>query len=193
LLDRVRATRLAALGWGGTALSLRSRLAFLHTHLGEPWPDVSEDALLADLGDWLEPLLAGAAGRDDLEAVDVAAALRRRAGRLVGDLERLAPSRVALASGREVALDYSVDPPVLAAKVQDLFGTNAIPALAGGRVPVSVHLLSPAGRPVQVTSDLAGFWTGSWHAVRKEMAGRYPKHAWPEDPTNAEPPMGRRS
>jgi ATP-dependent helicase HrpB len=105
---------------------------------------------------------------------------------VVGELDRLAPEAIALPTGRTVALDYAAgapgDPPVLAVRVQRVFGLTETPTVAGGRVPVSVHLLSPADRPVQVTSDLAGFWAGSWQDVRKEMAGRYPKHDWPEHP-----------
>jgi ATP-dependent helicase HrpB len=104
---------------------------------------------------------------------------------------------VALPGGRHVPLDYGGggapgDPPVLAVRVQELFGTRETPAVAGGLVPVVLHLLSPAGRPVQVTSDLAGFWAGSWGEVRKQMAGRYPKHDWPDDPMAAEPAPGPR-
>jgi len=106
---------------------------------------------------------------------------------LAGDLDRLAPPALALPSGRRVPLDYAAgdpgDPPVLAVRVQEVFGLTETPTVAGGRVPITLHLLSPAGRPVQITSDLAGFWSGSWHDVRREMAGRYPKHAWPADPT----------
>ena len=105
---------------------------------------------------------------------------------VVGDLDRLAPAAVTVASGRRVALDYGSgaagDPPVLAVRVQEMFGTARRPPSPAGGSRWSLHLLSPAGRPVQVTSDLAGFWAGSWSEVRKEMAGRYPKHDWPDDP-----------
>jgi ATP-dependent helicase HrpB len=108
---------------------------------------------------------------------------------VTGDLDRLAPREVELPSGRRVRLRYGGgepgDPPVLAVRVQQVFGLTETPTVAGGRVPVTLHLLSPADRPVQVTSDLAGFWTGSWHEVRREMAGRYPKHEWPEHPGEA--------
>ncbi|MDQ3896318.1 MAG: ATP-dependent helicase HrpB, partial [Actinomycetota bacterium] len=124
-----------------------------------------------------------ATGRADLEAVDVHAALRRRLGpHRVRDLDRIAPQTLVLAGGRQVRVDYRGERPSIAARVQDLFGTTTHPTVAGGRIPVVVHLLSPADRPVQVTDDLPGFWAGSWLAVRKEMAGRYPKHAWPADP-----------
>ena len=102
------------------------------------------------------------------------------------DLERLAPERIAVPSGSSVAIDYSQRPPVLAVKLQEMFGCEQTPSVADGRVPLVVHLLSPAQRPLQVTQDLAGFWRGSYQEVRREMKGRYPKHPWPEDPLAAE-------
>ncbi len=188
LVERVRATNLAALPWTPAARALQARVAFLRA-VDEGWPDLSDAALRRGLGDWLAPRLAAATGRADLDRLDMVRILRSLVPpALAGDLDRLAPQHVAVAGGRRVALDYGAgrpgDPPVLAVRVQDMFGTSATPTVAGGRVPVVLHLLSPAGRPVQVTSDLAGFWSGSWREVRKEMAGRYPKHAWPEDPTS---------
>jgi ATP-dependent RNA helicase HrpB len=188
LIDRVRATNLAALPWTHAARSLQARIGFLHALLGDPWPDVSDAALRRRLDDWLAPVLAaaGATRRADLERVDLIRALRGMVpAEVVGDLDRLAPAAVTVPSGRRVPLDYGSgagDPPVLAVRVQEMFGTRETPTVAGGRLPVALHLLSPAGRPVQVTSDLAGFWSGSWSEVRKEMAGRYPKHDWPDDP-----------
>jgi ATP-dependent helicase HrpB len=189
LLGHVRVTRLTALSWTAVATSLRTRVAFLRTHRPEEaWPDVADKALLADLGGWLAPFLAGATGRADLERVDVAVALRSLVPHdLARRLDELAPRHVELPTGRTVTLDYAVDPPVLAAPVQELYGVLSTPTVAGGRVPVVVHLLSPAGRPVQVTADLAGFWAGTWADVRKELAGRYPKHQWPLDPATATP------
>jgi ATP-dependent helicase HrpB len=156
--------------------------------VGEPWPDLSDAALRRSLDRWLAPLLASATGRSDLDRLDLARVLRGLLPyEVAGDLDRLAPEALDVPSGRRARLDYTQgdpgDPPVLAVRVQDMFGATATPTVAGGRVPVVLHLLSPAGRPVQVTSDLAGFWSGSWHDVRKEMAGRYPKHPWPADPT----------
>jgi ATP-dependent helicase HrpB len=195
LVDRVRSTGLQALPWTDAARSLQARVMFLHARLGEPWPDVSDAALRRSLDDWLAPRLAasGATGRTDLERIDMAAQIRAVVPPTVaGDLDRLAPAAVTVGAGRPVALAYGEgepgDPPVLAVRVQDMFGSTETPTVAGGQVPVVLQLLSPAGRPVQVTSDLAGFWAGSWRDVRKEMAGRYPKHAWPEDPAAAEPP-----
>jgi ATP-dependent helicase HrpB len=194
LLARVRATRLGALRWTDRARALQFRVAFARRVLGEPWPDLSDRALLDDLDGWLTPMLAEATGRAGIEAVDVESALWARMGHaLARDLERLAPAVLTLGSGRRVPIDYGGEHPVAAVRVQELFGTATHPTVAGGRVPVVLHLLSPAGRPVQVTADLAGFWAGSWAAVRKEMAGRYPKHAWPADPLAARPPPPRRS
>ncbi len=192
LVQRVRAKRLEALRWTGRARSLQHRAAFARRYLGDTWPDLSDTALLASLDDWLLPLLAGATGRADVDAVDVEAALRACLGhQLARDIERIAPAALTVTTGRRVPLDYSGGQPVAAVRVQDLFGTTAHPTVAGGRVAVVLHLLSPAGRPVQVTADLPGFWSGSWGAVRKDMAGRYPKHPWPTDPGAAEPPKRR--
>jgi ATP-dependent helicase HrpB len=193
LVDRVRSTDLAALNWTDPARSLQARVGFLRAVLGEPWPDVSDGALRRQLDDWLTPVLtaAGATGRGDLDRVDLVRALRAMVpAEVAGDLDRLAPTAVAVPSGRRVPLDYGGggapgDPPVLAVRVQEMFGSRETPTVAGGRVPVVLHLLSPAGRPVQVTSDLAGFWAGSWGEVRKQMAGRYPKHDWPDDPAGS--------
>ena len=188
LLDRVRGTRLDVLRWTGTARALQRRAAFAR-RLGDDWPDVSDAALQASVDEWLAPLLDRATGRADLEAVDLVRVLRSRLGhRLAAELDRVAPPALVLAGGRRVAVDYDGDQPVAAVRVQDLFGTTTHPTVAGGRVPVVLHLLSPAGRPVQVTADLPGFWAGSWAAVRKEMAGRYPKHPWPADPATAPVP-----
>ena len=194
LVDRVRSTNLAALPWTDAARSLQARLRFLHAVVGEPWPDVSDAALRRRLDEWLVPLLAstGATGRADLDRIDLVRVLRQTAPpEVAGELDRLAPSELTVPSGRRVRLDYRTagapgDPPVLAIRVQDMYGSSKTPTVAGGRVPVVLHLLSPAGRPVQVTSDLAGFWAGSWREVRREMAGRYPKHDWPDDPATAE-------
>ncbi|HEX6420403.1 MAG TPA: ATP-dependent helicase HrpB [Acidimicrobiales bacterium] len=197
LVDRVRDTRLGALPWTGAARSLQARVAFLRAIFGDPWPDLSDASLRRRLDDWLAPLLAGATGRSDLARLDMARVLRGLVPpRLHDDLDRLAPESLAVPGGRRVPLRYGDgdpgDPPVLAVRVQQMFGATETPTVAGGRVPVTLELLSPADRPVQVTSDLAGFWSGSWLEVRREMAGRYPKHAWPEDPATAPPGPGRR-
>ncbi|MFJ9691857.1 ATP-dependent helicase HrpB [Kitasatospora sp. NPDC101183] len=170
--------------------NLRERLAFLHTTLGAPWPDVSDEALLARADEWLDPELSRARRRSDLARIDTTAALQRLLPWSTGEagrLDELAPERLTVPSGSKIRVDYGTDRPVLAAKVQELFGWTTTPTLAGGRVPVTIHLLSPAGRPAAVTSDLASFWQSGYKAVRADLRGRYPRHPWPEDPTTAEP------
>ncbi|MFI7233387.1 ATP-dependent helicase HrpB [Nonomuraea angiospora] len=170
------------LTWTKQAKELRDRLAFCHRAIGAPWP--ATDALI-DLADqWLEPELSRARRRADLERIDVAAALKR----LIPwseRLERAAPERIEVPSGSHIRVDYSGDRPVLAVKLQELFGWQETPEISG--VPVLVHLLSPAGRPVAVTADLASFWREGYRSVRAELRGRYPRHPWPEDPLTAPP------
>jgi ATP-dependent helicase HrpB len=186
LLDRVAATRLAVLGWSATSIRLRERVAFLHRQLGEPWPDWSVEALVATLSEWLAPYLPGATGRADLESVDLTVVLRSQLPWPAGaDLDRLAPDSLELPTGRHVPIDYATDRPATAVRVQDVYGVTEHPT-AGG-LPITLTLLSPADRPIQITADLPGFWRGSWSEVRKEMAGRYPKHHWPADPATARP------
>ena len=193
LVGRVRSTRLAALRWTDKARTLQQRVAFARRLLGESWPDVSDAGLLASLEEWLAPLLTGATSRADIEAIEVTTALRARLGHArARELDRIAPAKLTVGGRRQVEVDYSGDRPAVALRVQDLFGTTSHPTVGDGRVPVVLHLLSPAGRPVQVTADLPGFWAGTWAEVRKEMAGRYPKHSWPADPRSAEPPKPRR-
>ena len=193
LLDGIRELGLAALPWTEDANGLRARVQFLRRlDAGAAWPDLSDPALAATLADWLAPFLDGITRRAQLTRLDLAAILRaglsweqRQA------LDRLAPTHMAVPSGSRLPVDYGAgDVPVLAVRVQELFGAQATPAVAEGRVPLLLHLLSPAGRPLQVTRDLAGFWAGSYPAVRSDMRGRYPKHPWPEDPLSA-PPTAR--
>ncbi len=174
------------LTWSEAARALRARLDFLHRALGDPWPDVSDVALTQDLQSWLGPQLARVRSAAHLRRVDVAAALRAmvpwpQAGRL----DDLAPERVQVPSGSSVRIDYSAEQPVLAVRLQEVFGWTAAPVLADGRVPLLLHLLSPAQRPAAVTADLESFWDNGYPAVRADLRGRYPKHAWPEDPRTA--------
>jgi len=186
LLDRVRTTELRVLGWTAAASSLRERVAFLHVNVGDPWPDWSLPTLLATLDTWLAPYLPGARSRSDLEGLDLTTVLRSQLPWPEGsDLDEVAPSALALPTGRSVHIDYTGEQPTSSVRVQDLFGLTVHPT-AGGR-PIRLELLSPADRPIQVTADLPGFWAGSWTEVRKEMAGRYPKHRWPDDPASAPP------
>ncbi|MEV5428779.1 ATP-dependent helicase HrpB [Streptomyces sp. NPDC052701] len=189
LLDGLRQEGFALLRWSPEAVVLRQRLAFLRLHLGEPWPDVSDEALHARVAEWLEPELGQARRRADLARIDAGQALGRLLPWACGQaarLDELAPERITVPSGSRIRVDYS-DPeqPVLAVKLQEMFGLQRSPEVAG--VPVLVHLLSPAGRPAAVTADLASFWRDGYRGVRAELRGRYPKHPWPEDPATAEP------
>ncbi len=189
LLDGLREEGLGLLRWSRDAEVLRQRLGFLRRHLGAPWPDVSDDALHARVDDWLEPELSRARRRADLARIDAGQALGRLLPWASGEaarFEELAPERIEVPSGSRIRIDYA-DPerPVLAVKLQEMFGLQESPAVAG--VPVLVHLLSPAGRPAAVTADLASFWRDGYRGVRAELRGRYPKHPWPEDPATAEP------
>jgi ATP-dependent helicase HrpB len=163
-------TRLDLLRWTPAARALQARVAFARRVLGDGWPDLADAVDLT--------------GVIDLRRVDVLAALRARLGHRVHDLDRLVPATVRVASAREVTVDYEADPPSIRVRAQELYGTTAHPTVAG--VPLTVEVLSPANRAIQVTADLPGFWSGSWAAVRKDMISAYPKHAWPADPTTAE-------
>lgn len=189
LLDGIAAgPGLAALTWSDAARQMQARALFLRRLFPDDgWPDLSDEALTASLREWLTPWVSGMRSLEQVGKVDVAAALKAL---LPWDLQRrlddLAPTHITVPSGSRIALDYSADgPPVLAVKLQELFGLAETPSVAGGRVPVLLHLLSPARRPIQVTSDLKGFWNGAYFEVKKELKGRYPKHPWPDDPWNA--------
>ncbi|MGV9555948.1 ATP-dependent helicase HrpB [Streptomyces sp. NPDC003522] len=189
LLEGVRQEGWGLLRWSAQALVLRQRLAFLRARLGEPWPDVSDTALHARVDEWLEPELGRAGRRGDLARVDAGAALARLLPWASGEaarLDELAPERITVPSGSAIRIDYT-EPgqPVLAVKLQEMFGLQETPRVAG--VPLLVHLLSPAGRPAAVTADLASFWKDGYRGVRAELRGRYPRHPWPEDPAGAEP------
>ncbi|MEE4596896.1 ATP-dependent helicase C-terminal domain-containing protein [Streptomyces sp. DSM 41524] len=190
LLEGLRREGTGLLRWSAQATAVRQRMAFLHRELGGAWPDVSDEALLDRADDWLGTELARARGRADLGRVDAGQALARLMPWATGEaarFEELAPERIEVPSGSRVRVDYGADRPVLAVKLQELFGWQEAPRIAGGRVPLLIHLLSPAGRPAAVTADLASFWKDGYRSVRAELRGRYPKHPWPEDPTTAQP------
>lgn len=188
LLQGIAQEGLEILPWDRAARQLQQRMIFM-AQLEPGWPDVSDPALVATLADWLAPHLYGLRSRDDLQRLRLAGILegllsweQRR------ELDQSAPTHLVVPSGSRIAIDYS-DPttPVLAVRIQELFGLRETPAIARGRVPLTLHLLSPAHRPVQVTRDLAGFWQNTYFEVRKELRGRYPKHHWPDDPLHATP------
>ncbi|MFE4198493.1 ATP-dependent helicase HrpB [Paenarthrobacter sp. NPDC056912] len=188
---------LSTIGWSATANSLRRRLALLHREIGDPWPDVSDEGLVARLEEWLAPELDAMSTGTPANGISLTDPLRRllpwpEAARL----DALVPERLAVPSGSLVRIDYpetsrrsddnDAGRPVVAVKLQECFGWDRTPRLVDGRVPVLFHLLSPAGRPLAVTDDLASFWSGPYAQVRAEMRGRYPKHPWPEDPWTAQ-------
>jgi ATP-dependent helicase HrpB len=189
LLQGIVGEGLAILPWSRAARQLQERLGFMHRHDPGVWPDASDEALLAALSDWLAPHLAGYRSRDDLQRLPLAEVLselvpwqQRR------ELDDLAPTHVTVPSGSRIPIDYSdAAAPVLAVRLQEVFGLTDTPRVARGRVPLTLHLLSPAQRPVQVTRDLASFWRDAYFEVRKDLRGRYPKHYWPDDPISAAP------
>jgi ATP-dependent helicase HrpB len=182
----VRRRGVAALPWSDAALRIRQRLAFVARHR-EGWPAVGDAELESRLGEWLAPALAGVTRWSDVERVDLAAALGSLLDwRQQRELDVLAPSHLGLPNGHPASIDYSnPEAPAVAVRIQAAFGMRESPRILEGRIPLTMRLLSPANRPVQVTQDLAGFWRSSYLDVRKDMRGRYPKHDWPEDPTAA--------
>lgn len=188
LIGQLQRMGVSAWPWRDSVQRLRERLAFVHGQDSATWPDVNDAALSDALAEWLGPYLDGVRTWAQLEQVDWHEALfslvpwAQRAA-----LDRLAPTHLDVPSGSRIALDYSEpSAPVLAVKLQEVFGWTSTPMLFDGRVPVTMHLLSPAQRPVQVTRDLAGFWKHSYFEVRKDLRGRYPRHPWPDDPLTAE-------
>ncbi|HWM45371.1 MAG TPA: ATP-dependent helicase HrpB [Xanthobacteraceae bacterium] len=193
LAEGIARAGIERLPWTKPLLQWRDRVMFLRQAEGDEWPDLSDDGLAAQAGEWLAPALAGKTSLKDFSADELAGALsallpyqmRRR-------LDTEAPTHFDAPSGSRVPIDYeSGEGPKLSIRVQELFGLDRHPTIAGGRVPLLVELLSPAHRPVQVTRDLPGFWRGSYAAVKTEMRGRYPRHPWPDDPVSA--PATRRA
>jgi ATP-dependent helicase HrpB len=187
ILQALRAHGLDLLDWGKEAETLRQRLSWLHRGLGEPWPDMSDQALLDRLEDWLLPFLRGEASFARIGAGTLHDGLMLL---VPHDLQRkigsLAPTHFTAPSGSHVPIRYDGEWPVLAVRVQELFGMDKHPSIAGGTVPLTLELLSPAHRPIQTTRDLPGFWRGSWADVRSDMRGRYPRHVWPDNPLEAQ-------
>ncbi|WP_029556111.1 ATP-dependent helicase HrpB [Xanthobacter sp. 91] len=167
----------------------RERVMFLRAAEGEPWPDLSDAALAASAETWLAPFLTGRSSLAGISGADVGNALHALLPyELTARLEAEAPAHFTAPTGSRLAIDYGAEGgPAVEVRVQELFGLTAHPAIAGGRVPLTLALLSPAHRPIQVTKDLPQFWRGSWRDVRADMRGRYPKHPWPEDPAAAPP------
>lgn len=186
--EHLAARGLGDLGWGKDASSLRERMRVLHEVLGDPWPDVSDEALAGSAAQWLAPWAKRLAQGGSLSGVSMLDALRSmlpwpQAARL----DELAPEKMPIPAGGTRPIDWSGAHPVLTLRVQQAFGWTDTPRLVDGRVPLVLHLTDPAGRPAAVTSDLTSFWAGPYRDVRAQLRGRYPKHPWPEDPLHAEP------
>jgi ATP-dependent helicase HrpB len=193
LADGVISIGLDKLPWSKPARQWRDRVTFLRKAEGEapqnPWPDLSDDALAAQREAWLEPLLHDKTSLKQLSAGDLSDALMTLLPwELRARLDREAPGHFEAPTGTQLAIDYEAEQgPTIAVRLQELFGLNTHPAIARGKIPLVVELLSPAHRPVQVTRDLPGFWRGSYAAVRSDLRGRYPRHPWPDDPATAMP------
>jgi ATP-dependent helicase HrpB len=179
------------LPWSKALKQWRDRVMFLRRAEGEAWPDMSDEALARD-PEWLAPFLLGKTRLDEIGADDLSEALRAALPyELARRLDAEAPTHFRAPTGTEAPIDYEAEGgPAIALRVQEVFGLNEHPAVAAGRIPLTLCLLSPAHRPIQITRDLPGFWRGSWAAVRSDLRGRYPRHFWPEDPAAA-PPTNR--
>ena len=179
---------LGRLPWSKAIKQWRDRVMFLRRAEGEAWPDLSDEALARDPG-WLTPFLLGKTRLDEISADDLSAALSAALPwALARRLEEEAPTHYRTPTGTAAPIDYETEGgPTISLRVQELFGLNEHPSLAGGRILLTLELLSPAHRPIQITRDLPGFWRGSWGAVRSDLRGRYPRHFWPEDPAGAAP------
>ncbi|WP_042702930.1 ATP-dependent helicase HrpB, partial [Azospirillum sp. B506] len=199
MIEGIRALGPACLSWTDELRKWRTRVMFLRSREGDvyDWPDLSDDALMDGLEAWLAPFLDGVSRRAHLERIDLSSALRALLPwELKTRLDAEAPTHVEVPSGSRIPIDYDGEEPVLAVRLQEMFGLAETPRIAGGRVPLLLHLLSPARRPVQVTRDLASFWANAYKAVKADLKGQYPKHYWPDNPLEAEPtarakPRGR--
>lgn len=194
LIAAIRARGVDVLPWTPALRTFQARTLLLRRMAADtasdapPWPDLSDAGLTEALDTWLAPWLTGIAGFKALARLDLTGALRGRLSRRqLQQLDTWAPTHITVPSGRRHPIDYSNDPPVLAVRLQEMFGTDRTPTIAGGRLPLQLHLLSPAGRPAQITQDLAGFWRSSYQEVKKALKGRYPKHFWPDDPLASRP------
>ncbi|WP_308911966.1 ATP-dependent helicase HrpB [Pseudokordiimonas caeni] len=189
MIDGIRAMGLNALPWTKELSAWRARVRFAAKHAPEDWPDLSDEALMASLEDWLAPYLTGVSRKAHLANIDLSSALKGLIDwNAAQTLDRLVPTHLTVPTGNRHPLDYDAgDVPVLACRLQEMFGATETPTIMNGRVPVLLHLLSPAHRPLAVTQDLVSFWNGAYAHVKADMKGRYPKHYWPDNPLEAEP------
>jgi len=190
LCEVIRSNPSGMLNFSREVRQFQGRVALIQRRFdGESWPDLSDECLTATPEDWLLPWLGNIRTAQGLSSLDILPALRSRLSRQQQRrLDELAPASIVVPSGSHISIDYtSGDDPILAVKLQEMFGLSDTPVIAGGRVKLLLHLLSPARRPVQITQDLKGFWNSGYQMVKKELKGRYPKHPWPDDPWNAMP------
>jgi ATP-dependent helicase HrpB len=190
MLEGILQMGLDVLPWNREARSLQARILLLREHMPElAWPDCSDQAFVKNLAEWLAPYLSGITRRQHLTNLDMTVILKNRlAWKLLQLLDEQAPTHITVPSGTNKRVDYAPEsPPVLAVRLQELFGLADTPSLCRGRVKIMLHLLSPAQRPIQITQDLQGFWNTTYPEVKKELKGRYPKHHWPDDPWSATP------
>jgi ATP-dependent helicase HrpB len=190
MLEGIRQMGLAVLPWTREARTLQARILLLREYEPElPWPDCSDQSFIKNPADWLGPYLAGITRRDHLANLDMTAILNNRLDwNLRQELDAQAPTHIRVPSGSNRRLQYAPDsPPILAVRLQEMFGLADTPCICRGRMKVMLHLLSPAERPIQITQDLKGFWNTTYPEVKKELKGRYPKHHWPDDPWSAAP------
>ncbi len=192
LAEGIAKLGVARLPWSKAQVQLRDRVGFLRAAGDAEWPDLTDTALADNATQWLAPFLIGKTKLSDIGADDLGAALDALLPwNLKRRLEEEAPTHFEAPTGNRHAIDYeTTGAPALHIRVQELFGLTQHPSIAQGRLPLTLHLLSPAHRPMQITRDLPGFWKGSWAAVKADMKGRYPRHPWPDDPAAA-PPTAR--
>jgi ATP-dependent helicase HrpB len=195
LCDAIRREGLQILPWTDNLAQWRARVASLRKWRGDGWPDLSDEALLRTLEEWLGPYLTDVRKRADFARLELSSIVRNQLDwSQQQEVNRLAPETIEVPSGSKIKLEYFMDarPPVLAVRLQEVFGLSDTPRVNDGRTPVLMHLLSPGYKPVQVTQDLRSFWNTTYQEVRKELRIRYPKHSWPEDPWTAEAVRGAR-
>jgi ATP-dependent helicase HrpB len=190
-LEGLRSLGLGVLPWSKELRQWQARVALMRAHAvpsAEPWPDLSDEVLLATLEDWAPGWMEGLVRREHFARMDLSNALRSRLTYAQNSiLDREAPTHFVVPSGSRIPVDYlDGEVPTLSVRLQEVFGLNQTPAVAAGKLPLLLKLLSPAGRPVQITRDLVSFWNRGYHEVRKDLKGRYPKHHWPEDPHTAQ-------
>ena len=188
LLDGIRDLGLEVLPWTPAARRFASRAAWARASGAGDLPDFAPETLASSLDDWLAPWLAGMTRADDLDRLDLAAALEARIDRPGRQrLDRLAPAAFTAPTGTRAAIDYSGPAPSISIRLQEMFGLTDHPTVGAAATPLIIELLSPAQRPVQTTADLPGFWASTYAEVRRDLRGRYPRHPWPEDPASAAP------